>query len=79
MGVLGAITIATVVYVGYLFAQLLFEQKQPGNRNTLATMVGVVGVALCVAAILNVLLVIPPKQSICEIEQKVTHSNRQCF
>ncbi|MDX8527806.1 hypothetical protein RFM68_25235 [Mesorhizobium sp. MSK_1335] len=76
---MGAITIATVAYVGYLFARLAFEQNKHGDKNKYEKIVGVVGVALCVAAILSVLLVIPPKQSICEIEQKISHSNRQCF
>jgi len=77
MATLGAITIVAIAYLGHLFARLLVGRDRKGNQ--IEAMVGVVGIVICLAAVASVLIKMPPKQSMCEIERKVSHSNRQCF
>ncbi|ANN58749.1 hypothetical protein A9174_19695 [Mesorhizobium loti NZP2037] len=77
MATLGAITIVAIAYLGHLFARLLVGRDRKGNQ--IEAMVGVVGIVICLAAVASVLIKMSPKQSMCEIERKVSHSNRQCF
>lgn len=77
MATLGAITIVAIAYLGYLFSRLLVGHDRKGNQ--IDAVVGVVGIVICVAAVASVLIKMPPKQSMCQIERKMSQSNRQCF
>lgn len=77
MATLGAITIVAIAYLGSLFARLLVGHDKKGNQ--IEAIVGAVGIVICVAAVASVLIKMPPKQSMCEIERKMSHLNRQCF
>jgi hypothetical protein len=77
MATLGAITVVAFAYLGSLFARLLVGHDKKGNE--IEAIVGVVGIVLCIGAVASVLIKIPPKQSMCEIERDMSRSNRQCF